>query len=235
VRNDEPRGSRPPYGRRSRGRGDPRRRRGSRWSAVATAVVGGVLVGGSIAAWTRPVPGGIRTDGANEGVRSFPGRDRPIHIEIPSIRVSAAIVSLGLNADRTLEVPSDFHHAGWYVGSSTPGLPGPAVIVGHLDSRRGPAVFYRLRLLSPGSRVTVQLGGGSQRAFVVERVSEYSKARFPTQAVYGATTGPSLRLITCGGPFDASSGHYLENVVVFARAAPSRLEAHRTPNWPSRA
>ncbi|MEO8289725.1 MAG: class F sortase [Gaiellaceae bacterium] len=148
-------------------------------------------------------------------------RDRPVRIEIPSIRVSAPVVPLGLNADRTLAVPSDFNDAGWYVGSSSPGSPGAAVIVGHLDSYRGPAVFYRLRSLTAGARLTVQLVGGSRRAFVVERVRKYSKARFPTQAVYGATTEPSLRLITCGGPFDVSKGHYLDNVVVFARAAPS--------------
>ena len=220
MRSDEPLRTRPRPRRRSCGRSDRRRQRGRRRSAIAAAVAGVALVGGSIAGWTRPVPVGIGIEAANEGAWPSLPRDRPIHIEIPSIGVSAPIVPLGLNADGTLAVPSKFRDAGWYLGSSIPGAAGTAVIVGHLDSRRGPAVFYRLRSLTPGSRVRVLLAGGSRRAFVVERVSEYSKARFPTTLVYGATSRPSLRLITCGGSFDFSTGHYLDNVVVFARAAP---------------
>jgi len=140
---------------------------------------------------------------------------------IPAIGVSAPIVDLGLNPDGALEVPPPgFLEAGWYAGSSVPGERGPAVIVGHVDSRSGPAVFYRLRELTPGATVAVRVSGEGLRPFVVTDVAEYPKSAFPTEAVYGPTSRPTLRLITCGGTFDFSTGHYVDNVVVFAVAAP---------------
>jgi sortase (surface protein transpeptidase) len=207
-----------------------RHRRRSRRSGVSVAALGVVLIGGSIVAWTRPVHRAVGPEAINgrDARTLYQLEDRPVHIDIPSIHVSAPVVPLGLNPDGTLSVPTGFDDAGWYAGSSAPGSPGASVIVGHLDSYRGPAVFYRLRWLTPGSRVIVELLGGSRRTFVVERVTEYPKARFPTQAVYGPTTEPVLRLITCGGPFDFSTGHYLDNVVVFAEATPRQAMATGT-------
>jgi sortase (surface protein transpeptidase) len=147
----------------------------------------------------------------------------PVRVVIPSIGVSAPVVRLGLNVDGTLQVPTGFLEAGWYEGGARPGDPGPAVIVGHVDSRTGPAVFYRLRELVPGSKVVVGMSDGGRRTFVVARVAEYAKATFPTRQVYGATPHPRLRLITCGGPFDDATGHYLDNVIVFADAVVSGL------------
>jgi hypothetical protein len=90
------------------------------------------------------------------------------------------------------------------------------VILGHVDSKRGPAVFYRLRELRPGDLVEVALAGGSSVRFAVERVEQYPKARFPTAEVYYPTLTPELRLVTCGGTFDATAGHYRSNIIVFA-------------------
>ncbi|HSO55039.1 MAG TPA: sortase, partial [Actinomycetes bacterium] len=73
----------------------------------------------------------------------------PVRVEIPAIGVSSSLVRLGLNPDRTMEVPGDFQVAGWFTGGPQPGQLGPAVIAGHVDSRTGPAVFYRLRELRP--------------------------------------------------------------------------------------
>jgi sortase (surface protein transpeptidase) len=93
------------------------------------------------------------------------------------------------------------------------------VLNGHVDSLTGPAVFFRLRALRVGDEVVVALSDGRSVRFLVDRVEEYDKAAFPTQAVYGPTTDPVLRLVTCGGLFDRESGHYIENVVVFASRA----------------
>jgi len=123
VRSDEPLRTRPRPRRRSCGSSDRRRQRGRRRSAIAAAVAGVALVGGSIAGWTRPVPVGIGIEAANEGAWPSLPRDRPIHIEIPSIGVSAPIVPLGLNADGTLAVPSKFRDAGWYLGAPFPARP----------------------------------------------------------------------------------------------------------------
>jgi sortase (surface protein transpeptidase) len=143
----------------------------------------------------------------------------PVRVAIPSIGVSSRLVRLGLNADGTMEVPRDYGLAGWFTGGAVPGQDGPAVISGHVDSKSGPAVFYRLGELRPGDTVRVQRADGHWLAFEVTGTARYAKAEFPTEAVFGPVTGPVLRLITCGGDFDRSSGHYLDNVVVSARPA----------------
>jgi hypothetical protein len=140
----------------------------------------------------------------------------PVAVEIPSIGVSSRLIRLGLNPDGTMEVPRDYGLAGWFTGGAMPGQDGPAVISGHVDSKSGPAIFYRLRELRRGDRIRVRRAAGDWLVFEVTGSARYAKAAFPTEAVFGPVTGPVLRLITCGGAFDRASGHYLDNVVVTA-------------------
>jgi hypothetical protein len=144
----------------------------------------------------------------------------PVTLSIPAISVRSQLLQLGQDANGALEVPAPGPHydqAGWYRYSPTPGAMGPAVIAGHVDSARGgPSVFYRLGELHPGDQVFVQRADGSVAVFAVDAVRRFPKAAFPTALVYGNTDHPALRLITCGGPFDRASGHYLDNVVVTA-------------------
>lgn len=140
-------------------------------------------------------------------------------LEIPAIGVSTRLVSLGLNADRSMQVPNDFSAAGWYRHSPMPGEPGPAVIAGHVDSRSGPAVFYRLAELSAGDAVRVRYPGGTSAVFTVDGIEQHPKDAFPTERVYGDTAGPELRLITCGGVFDRSAAAHRDNVIVYASLA----------------
>ncbi|MEO8289565.1 MAG: class F sortase [Gaiellaceae bacterium] len=145
---------------------------------------------------------------------------KPVALDIPAIGVQSVVQYLGLTAQNTLEVPAPGPHydeAAWYKYSSTPGAPGPAVITGHVDSAAGgPSVFYNLGELRRGDKVLVTRADGLVAVFRVDGVRSYPKDRFPTMRVYGATDHAALRLITCGGPFDQGTGHYLENVVVFA-------------------
>jgi len=143
----------------------------------------------------------------------------PVRIQIPAIGVSAAVIRLGLNRDGSMQVPADFGVTGWFTGGPAPGQTGPAVIAGHIDSRTGPAVFYRLRELHAGDRVEVARADGSTVRFAVDSVVQYPKQAFPTEAVFGPAPEPLLRLITCGGSFDRSRGSYRDNVVVTARLA----------------
>lgn len=138
---------------------------------------------------------------------------------IPSIAVDAPVVDLARNPDGTLAVPG-WDDAGWWERGPEMGERGPAVIVGHVDSRRGPAVFHRLDELRPGDTVDVTLDGGGSVGYVVDRTERFAKDAFPSLDVYGLTPGPELRLITCDGEFDAATGHYVDNLVVFARIAP---------------
>ena len=142
----------------------------------------------------------------------------PVALRIPSIGVSTkGIVDLNLDSKGKLEAPKDFDKAGWYAGGPTPGELGPSVIGAHVDSKAGPAVFYRLGSLKKGAEVSVTRKDGSAARFVVDQVARYSKDDFPTATVYGDTRGRAeLRLITCGGAFDQATGHYVDNIVAFA-------------------
>lgn len=142
----------------------------------------------------------------------------PTRLRIPSIGVDSALENLRLDARGELTPPVDFGRAGWYVDGAAPGDVGPAVIAGHVDSRTGRAVFYRLHALRPGSTVEVERGGGRVR-FRVISTSRHPKDRFPTERVYGPTPDPQLRLITCGGVFNPAARSYADNIVVFAVAA----------------
>ena len=139
-----------------------------------------------------------------------------MRLQIPAIAVSTPLVPLGRLPDGSLEVPKDWGTAGWYDGGPRPGQPGPAVILGHVDSRTGPAVFYRLRALRPRDIVRVGLSDGRILVFRVQQVERYPKNEFPTEAVYFPTLNRELRLITCGGEFDYASGSYRDNIVVYA-------------------
>jgi sortase (surface protein transpeptidase) len=144
----------------------------------------------------------------------------PVRVEIPAIGVSSSLVRLGLNPDRTMQVPGDFQVAGWFTGGPQPGQLGPAVIAGHVDSRTGPAVFYRLRDLRPGDQIRVVRADRRVVRFEVDSLASYPKRSLPSEAVYGATTAPVLRLITCAGTFDRSSCSYRDNLVVSATRVP---------------
>ncbi len=167
-------------------------------------------------------PGTPPTSGTTRDAIGFSAktlsRSRPVSIAIASIGVdSKTLVNLGKQADGSLQVPTDFGKAGWYVDGPAPGQFGPAVIAGHVDSTNGPGIFYQLGALRPGATVTVGRADGSTARFMVDKVARYPKDRFPTSAVYGDTTQRAeLRLITCGGGFDRKTGHYLDNVVAFA-------------------
>jgi Sortase domain len=144
---------------------------------------------------------------------------RPVLLTIPLIGVSTQLVTLGLTSSGALEVPSSTSVAGWYTGSARPGAIGSAIIVGHIDSVRGPGVFFRLSELRAGDMVYVSRSDGTLVEFRVNSVRTYLKERFPTEAVYGPTPDAELRLITCGGAFDSATGHYLSNTVVYATEA----------------
>ena len=155
--------------------------------------------------------------GSTLDVKTLP-RSRPVELLIPSIGVrSAAFVGLGKQPDGSLEVPADFGRPGWFTDGPAPGQFGPAVIAGHVDSKNGPGLFYRLGALRPGALVVVRRADGVPARFTVDKVERYAKSRFPTVAVYGdANHRSELRLITCGGNFDSQTGHYLDNLVAYA-------------------
>jgi sortase (surface protein transpeptidase) len=157
-------------------------------------------------------------------------RSVPVAIYIPHIGVQAKIISLGLTPRGTVGVPPLTRPfiTSWYDRGPTPGAPGAAVIFGHVDSAAvGPAVFYRLGDLRPGDLVYITLKDRRTAMFRIYSAALYQKAEFPDQAIYGYTSWPSLRLVTCGGQFDRATGHYLSNTVVFAQYVGQRTASAR--------
>lgn len=146
----------------------------------------------------------------------------PTRVVIPAIGVDQTNLEQLTRNPGTgeLNAPVDFDRAGYYVDGATPGDPGPAVIAGHVDDTRGPKVFYRLRELKTGDPVTVTRSDGAVVTFRVDAVEQYPKGAFPTDAVYGPAPGSSLRLITCGGVYDAAARSYRDNIVVYASQVP---------------
>jgi hypothetical protein len=139
----------------------------------------------------------------------------PLRVRIRKIGVNAKLEELHLDSHGQLQAPKDYDQAGWYADGTAPGQPGPAVIAGHIDSKYGRAVFFRLKELREGDVIEVLRKSG-WIVFRVTTVDRYAKRAFPTNDVYGPTPDAQLRLITCGGPFDRSARSYVDNVVVYA-------------------
>ncbi|WP_371656717.1 MULTISPECIES: sortase domain-bontaining protein [unclassified Streptomyces] len=143
----------------------------------------------------------------------------PRTIRIPGIGVDSAIIRLDSTEDTgMLPVPQgrDEEKVGWYSTSSAPGAAGTAALVGHLDSRTGPSVFYRLGALRPGQEIVIERADGSSVIFTVRGSKAVSKAALTRQDVLGDTQERSeLRLVTCGGSYVRGKG-YDQNVLVYA-------------------
>ncbi|GIF70005.1 hypothetical protein Ais01nite_80400 [Asanoa ishikariensis] len=148
-------------------------------------------------------------------------RSEPASIHISRIGVKAKIMNLGLNEDDTLQVPplDKAEMAGWYSLGASPGELGNAVVVGHVTTKENTAVFFRLGELKKDDKIMIKRKDGSRVNFTVDGVKAYPKKKFPTDLVYGPNERAGLRLVTCGGKFDAKAHNYLDNVVVFATAA----------------
>ncbi|TCL87631.1 sortase family protein [Curtobacterium sp. PhB142] len=225
-------------GRRSAGRGSVFRRRGVLIGAVlAAVVVGGGVTGVALASTV----GSDGSDGragsapsssasasasasAGSGIEGFQdpavpaarSAATPVSVSIPAIGVQSNLEDLHRGTAGELDPPVDWDSAGWFSDGIVPGEVGPAVIAGHVDSPTSAAVFFRLDELVAGDEIHVAMSDGSTRTFTVDRSERAAKSAFPTSDVYGTTPTPQLRLITCDGVFDTATGHYTDNLIVFA-------------------
>jgi sortase (surface protein transpeptidase) len=167
---------------------------------------------------TRPAPTSPDRSAVRDRIRGpvLPESD-PVALSIPRIGVRSSLVHLGLDAAGAMEVPRDPSLAGWFSQGAAPGALGPAIIAGHVTWDGAPAVFHRLGALRRGDSVAIKREDGKTAVFTVSRVDRFPKSKFPSRAVYGAIDHAGLRLITCGGTYDAARHRYLDNVVVFAK------------------
>lgn len=143
----------------------------------------------------------------------------PVRLRIPALGIDTAVQWVGVDADGRMGVPSNYTDVAWYERGPTPGTPGNAVIDGHLDSRTGPAVFYRLEDLKPGDEVFTITDSGTEYRFVVISAEVYDANDAPLERIFGTAVGPHLNLITCDGAFDRSIRQYDKRLVVFTELA----------------
>ncbi|GIM89424.1 sortase domain-containing protein [Paractinoplanes toevensis] len=178
-----------------------------RWAASAQVTLPAAIQGAGNAG---------RPPGDPFGQAAVVPRGAPTRVRVAAIGLDSALETLHVTKG-VLGAPKRFDRAGWYAEGTAPGDIGPAVIAGHVDSKAGPAIFYRLRELTTGDKIEV-LRGGVVLKFVVTRTAWYPKSNFPTDQVYGPTPDRQLRLITCGGVFDHRLRSYQDNLVVYAVA-----------------
>ena len=198
-------------------------RRAARRLAGVVALTLALLAGCGGAVDPEPAASPARS-AAVDAAAPAPGSAKPVlaashpdRLRIPAIDVDArGLIDLGLQADRTMEVPADGTTVGWYTESPSPGERGPAVLAAHVDWNHAKGVFFDLHRLERGDDVIVDRADGSTATFEVQRVEQYPKDRFPTQEVYGDVAGAELRLITCGGDLDREARSYRDNIVVYA-------------------
>lgn len=144
-------------------------------------------------------------------------RSAPTHLKIAKLNLEADFVPpLGLNEDKTISVPDSYTKVGWYKNGATPGEIGPAVILGHVDSYEGPAVFFSLGQLEEGDEIEVTRADGTSATFIVDELRRYEQGSFPTEQVYGKINHAGLRLVTCSGLYDKGNQRYTHNLVVYA-------------------
>ena len=189
------------------------------WMLVAAATGSQVTEGTQVSPAVASTAAEPPVAGTFRSVRSYAQVAEPVRVRIPAAGVDTALVRLGRAADGSIEVPARFDVAGWFDEGPRPGQPGPAVVLGHVDSRTGPAVFSQVAALPPDAQVLVDRADGSTVAFRVSGTQRVPKIEFPTGQVYGPTLEPSLRLVTCGGSFDRVKGTYRDNVIVYADPA----------------
>ena len=191
---------------------------------VALAALGLMLTVGLTGSPPRPAPAdtGTATPAFADTFRSartYPAVAVPVRLRIPDLHITSTLQPLDRLADGTVAVPDRADVAGWFEEGPRPGQPGPAVILGHVDSRRGPGIFLDLARAKPGTAVHIDRADRTTVTFRVTGVSRVPKDRFPTALVYAPTLEPTLRLITCGGSFDRTRRSYRDNVIVFAEPA----------------
>lgn len=137
-------------------------------------------------------------------------------VHIPKLGINQPLVGLHIQGDQSLSVPNQFGDIGWWDAGPRPGAPGAVVVAAHVTSRAGPAIFARLKELSPGDQVMVDRADKTTAVFQVVDKRSYSRSTFPDEVVYRTTGKSSLHLVTCDGTFNASLGQYPDNLVVFA-------------------
>lgn len=144
----------------------------------------------------------------------------PTHVELPAESVSAPVVPIGVRPGGDLDLPDNPRTVGWWSGSLAPGsTSGTGVLAGHIDSATaGLGTFAALLQVHVGDPVVITRADGSTVTYRVASRTTYLKSDLPG-TVFNTALPDGLTMITCGGPYDARTHHYQDNIVVRATLA----------------
>lgn len=202
---------------------------------VVVAVVGGAVAG--FFSWTHSFgnsapAAAAGADGAGSGAGGS-GKSMSNRLIIPSIGANAPVIPDGASGPNggALDVPTSVHVIGWWDGQwqspnglvkervARPGEPGVALLAGHIDSAsQGHGALYKLQQIKNGADVTVYGDNGTVTKWKVTRLQVVSKSALPA-SLFVNSGPPQLAIVSCGGPFDSSTGHYVDNVIAWATPA----------------
>lgn len=185
---------------------------------ISVALLSGLVVGG-VASHTL-----LRSltvvEEAKSVVSAEIGYSLPIKLSVPAVGIEAEFEApVGIDAEGEMEVPKNYDTVAWYKHGPTPGELGPTVIVGHVDSEKGPEVFQPLKDVKEGDEIKVKREDGTTMVFRVYDVAYHSRKKFPVGKIFGDVDQPEIRLITCGGFFDYFKRSYSHNLVVYGTLA----------------
>ncbi len=141
----------------------------------------------------------------------------PVRLQIPMIGLDADIEAVGQTESGQMDVPTNFQNVAWYEPGTTPGEQGNAVISGHLDDPKGPAVFWKLRKLKINDQIIVTDAAGSKHTFAVIGKESYADDTAPLDKIFGFDLERDLNLITCDGVWNRKAHQYTQRLVVYTR------------------
>ncbi|WP_051223191.1 class F sortase [Agrococcus lahaulensis] len=143
--------------------------------------------------------------------------DAPTRVQVPSVGIDLEVIPVGVREDGQMDVPELVREVGWYRFGPAPGADrGSAVLSAHVDSDRGRAPMAELLNARAGESVEVATASGADLRFRIVAVERFSKDQLPLDAIFARDGDPLVRLITCGGEWDAAAGAYEDNIVVTA-------------------
>lgn len=205
---------------------EPRASAGGRLLTFAawTVLVMGLWLWGKEITGVPPAPSAAQAGGQSGPVlpaaRAPLSGAMPARVDVPDLGVRAPVIARGLDAQGAIDPPPYElpGTVGWWGAGPAPGAAGAALMVGHVDTKSKPAVFYGLSSLKPGQKIRVARADATVAEFTVEDVRVYERAGFDPHQAYGPRIEgrAELRLVTCGGNYDKAAGQYSANVVVSA-------------------
>ncbi|WP_084077374.1 class F sortase [Demequina sp. NBRC 110057] len=184
----------------------------------ATPTAPSVTSAPSVGEVTAPrVMGSVEVRSASPAEMDVAQVDGPVRLEVAGVDIDMPVVPVGVDDRGGMTIPEGALSAGWYrFGPAPGGSAGNAVLAAHVDNADGLGPFARLREVVPGERVEVTTEGGAEILYEVASVEQTGKSDVDLSAVFDPDGPPALILVTCGGDWQESIGHYADNVIVTA-------------------